>query len=56
MKIDPKDLKGLDLKLTSAIDEYKAERGIDFSSANADNRASTGELSESGVRKTRRPG
>jgi hypothetical protein len=45
MKIDPKDLKGLDLKLTSAIDEYKAERGINFLGTNTDNRTSTGELS-----------
>lgn len=31
IKIDQKELKGLDLKLPSAIDEYKAERAIDFS-------------------------
>lgn len=31
IKMDQKELRGLDLKLPSAIDEYKAERGIDFS-------------------------
>lgn len=30
MKIDSKDLKGLDLKLNSILDEYKASRGINF--------------------------
>ena len=34
MSVNPKDIKGLDLNLRSALDEYKAERGIDFSSKN----------------------
>jgi len=52
-KIDPKELKGLDLRLNSALDEYKAERGIDFSDKNKKNEA--GSLSDS-RRKERRPG
>ena len=57
IKIDQKELKSLDLKLPSAIDEFKAERGIDFSkpTQNTD-KSKTESLADSRTRRDRRKG
>jgi hypothetical protein len=57
IKIDQKELKSLDLKLPSAIDEFKVERGIDFSkpTQNTD-KSKTESLADSRTRRDRRKG
>ena len=54
IKMNQKDLKGLQLKLPDSIAEFKAERGIDFSKASGGDRLEA--ESQSDVRNRRRRG
>lgn len=56
IKIDQKQLKGLDLKLPSAIDQFKAERGIDFSKPTESKDLDTEKLGDSRSRRNRKKG
>lgn len=58
IKIDQKELKALELKLPSAIEEFKAERGIDFSKPQErkDTISSNEEIGELRGKKNRRKG
>ena len=55
MGLNPKDVKGLDIHLRSALDQYKAEKGIDFSNKNEQNSKAANDLGDS-RRKIRRTG
>jgi hypothetical protein len=56
IKIDQKELKGLDLKLSNAIDEFKAERGIDFTRPSANEKTKTEGLGDSRAGRDKRKG
>jgi hypothetical protein len=57
IKMDQKELKGLDLKLPSAIEEFKAERGINFARPSESRELNnTDRLYETGNRNNRKKG
>lgn len=51
IKLDPREIKNLEIKLPNALEEYKAERGIDFAQSSSKQPNQTQELADSRAKK-----